>query len=1296
MSVINDIRSVGMWKYLRPDAPAPIPATDAEGFEEYDKADIMGMRLLQKSLDEELQPLLLRCSDTKEMWENILHHFERKDSTQRLINIYMQLIDTIKSPTEDIFSRINQLNLLLTELKTVQENVPTQMELAFLFASLPESFQPLVKVLIRESDQTWQKAVGQIMEEVERTKDKQQLKQETALFNCFNCNKAGHIKRDCPERKKTFCKKCNRWTYHSTEQHRGPLRKTDNRTAQPLRKTDNRTAQAHSTEHKENALMITNAETVNLTQDERWVIDSACTKHITKSSTNFVDYTPSGGKILVGNGGTEPILGRGTVRIRGQEILDVLHAEKISRNLLSVPEMMKKGHKIVFEGIDCRVFDKKGKLKITGTLGPDSLVTVDNFGNHDTQTALVHDAIISNEAELWHRRFNHVNMRCIAEMASCGTVKGLKIPRGSYDFCQDCVEAKMHKLPTTKTAESKATCPLQRIFIDTKTVEVPSISGYRYFLLIIDDFSRMKFGYYTRTRDEQLAELLKFKNMAERKWPKHKLKLIQTVRSDGAGEFTSRQFEKFLAEHGIIHEKRAADSPNQLGVAERAIRTIFEMVNAMLRRSQLEPKYWLESAMNAIHTLNRCATTGVPKGSTPYELWTGHKPSVAYFRCFGSKCFARVDDKQRKVLNNKTIPCIMLGYEGGGYRLLNKATNKIIIRRHVIFDERNLMDNEVQQPILQPTPSNTPEEKQTDDEKQPEVDLRRSTRVNLGHPPERLSYLMPGTFEEHIAAICHHTQYKEIETAVHGSIFLMNNADDPNTYDQAMTSPDKQHWMEAMSSEIQKLTELDTWELVPRPDDKPVVKSRWVFTRKKDTQGNIKSYKARHVAKGFTQTHGEDYWSTYAPVARLTTLRIVLNLAAQLDMDLHQIDFVSAYLNGKIEEEIYVEQPKGYEEPGKEGYVCRLNRALYGTKQAGSVWNHTFSQKMLDLGYKRSTADRSLFIKRTGQQMTMVLLHVDDGIIASSDPQETKFLKEQLNTAFKMKDLGNLTYFLGLEIQRNRSNKTIVFHQTAYSKEILNRYGLHNLSPVRVPMDPKTVLCKGENEEETEAPYRQVLGSLMYLMVATRPDLSFVTTELAQFMAKPKPEHWKALKSVLRYLSGTTSLGLTFGSSKTDLQILGYSDANFARDIDTRKSITGYCFFMGKSLISWNTRKQPTVALNTAEAEYMALSAASNEALWLRRLSQDIHGMDHPDSLLPTDIHVDNTAAISHAENYVINSRNKHIDIRTHSIAERIESGEIVIIYVNTKEMIADTLTKPLPENQFRYLRNKMGMTFVS
>uniref|UniRef100_H3H9M9 CCHC-type domain-containing protein n=1 Tax=Phytophthora ramorum TaxID=164328 RepID=H3H9M9_PHYRM len=354
--------------------------------------------------------------------------------------------------------------------------------------------------------------------------------------------------------------------------------------------------------------------------------------------------------------------------------------------------------------------------------------------------------------------------------------------------------------------------------------------------------------------------------------------------------------------------------------------------------------------------------------------------------------------------------------------------------------------------------------------------------------------------------------------------------------------------------------------------------------------GLIERFKARLVAKGFSQKYGIDYDETFAPVAKFTSIRIVLSLAAKYGLKLHQMDVKTAFLNGVLDEDIYMAQPDGYVDEDHPDHVCKLKRSLYGLKQSPRMWNQTIDDFMLKLGFKKCESDHCIYLKRDGQDMIFVALYVDDLILASSNDELLESTKHALSKRFEMTDLGELEYFLGMEIKNDHGSGKVTVRQTKFLQFILTKFGMQDSKPVKTPQDPGLKLTKnmcegGCQHEDTmkNVPYRSAVGALMYLMVATRPDLAAAVGVLSQFSADPCPTHWQALKRVLRYLQATPTHGLEF-LREDSLGMCGYSDADWAGDIESRRSTSGYAFMMNGGCISWRSKKQRTVALSSTEA----------------------------------------------------------------------------------------------------------------
>jgi len=510
--------------------------------------------------------------------------------------------------------------------------------------------------------------------------------------------------------------------------------------------------------------------------------------------------------------------------------------------------------------------------------------------------------------------------------------------------------------------------------------------------------------------------------------------------------------------------------------------------------------------------------------------------------------------------------------------------------------------------------------------------------------------------------------------------------DDPKSYEVAMSSHDQRHWLQAMEEELNSHEQNETWTVVPRPPNRKVLGGRWVFKTKTGLDGKIVRHKARWVVRGFEQIEGIDYDETYAAVVKPATCKVLFALAAAKGLKIEQMDVVTAFLYGLINEEVYVELPQGEEKHGREDSVCRLNKALYGLKQSPRVWYETLAKFLVSLGFVRSDYDHGLFHHKT--KGIYITVYVDDLQIVGADECFISDVKKQLAARFKMKDLGPATHYLGMEIVR--TGTALILRQTAHIEQVLKRHGMEDSNPVSTPLDANVRLHNADDDfrpsPESVTAFQSMLGSIMYIMCQSRPDIAHPVSQLSQYSARPDRTHWTALKRVLRYLMGTKELGITYVSGS--FVLTGWTDSDWAGDLDDSKSTAGYVFLLAGGAISWASKKQPSVALSSTEAEYIAQKTAATEAVWLRGLLQELGLRDEA----PTEIWADNQGAIKLASNPEYHRRTKHIRIQYHYTRECVASGEIKFMYVSTKDMAADGLTKSLPQAKFTRFTSLMGL----
>jgi hypothetical protein len=506
---------------------------------------------------------------------------------------------------------------------------------------------------------------------------------------------------------------------------------------------------------------------------------------------------------------------------------------------------------------------------------------------------------------------------------------------------------------------------------------------------------------------------------------------------------------------------------------------------------------------------------------------------------------------------------------------------------------------------------------------------------------------------------------------------------EPVTYKQAQQSPEAAQWKAAMDEEIASLKKNDTWTLETVPAGVKPIPVKWVFKIKTNPDGTVERYKARLVAKGFRQRKGNDYNEVFAPVGKRSTMLCLFAKAAKENLIVKQMDVKTAFLNGKLEETIYVDQPPGYEEKG-EGVACRLNKALYGLKQAPRAWHQTLKTALEGLGLRQSVADPGLFILDASN--LYMLVYVDDALFYCADEASIDTLMAKLMKIFDLRALGETKAFLGMEILRDKEAGIIQITQRRMAADLAERFGMSDAKPRSLPVSPSVKLIAGtDNLDPDVYPYAELVGGLLYLSTCTRPDIAQAVGALSRYMSKPTMEHWTAAKGVLRYVIGTANTSLTFSAAKPELEI--YCDADYAGDIDTRRSTTGYVILMQGGAVSWSSRLQPTVAMSTTEAEYMAAAAVTKEALWLRTLLEDLGS---PTKTMT--IKCDNQGAIKLVKNPIASQRTKHIDVMHHFVREHVASGSIVFEYCDTQRMVADIFTKPLPAVKFMFCKSAMGL----
>lgn len=528
------------------------------------------------------------------------------------------------------------------------------------------------------------------------------------------------------------------------------------------------------------------------------------------------------------------------------------------------------------------------------------------------------------------------------------------------------------------------------------------------------------------------------------------------------------------------------------------------------------------------------------------------------------------------------------------------------------------------------------------------------------------------------------------------------SGEDPKSFRQAMASPDRHHWIGAMDTEFISIISLDSYELVELPSGANVIDTVWVFRIKRRPDGTIIQFKARLCARGFTQIYGVDYLETHAPVVKTDSIRLLLSMAATLDWEIHVIDVNSAFLNSEMpdEQEIYLRQPDGYVVEGKEHLVWRMKKALYGLKQSGHLWYKKLKSILTDIGFKTCAADPCVFFRTDSSGTCFILSHVDDLGLLGSSPRTILSVKSDIKKRVPIKDIGEMGQYLGMEVIRNRSARTISLSHRRYIDSMLETYGLKDVKPASTPLATGSQLSAADSPSSPEQlkemrpiPYQSAVGALNHAAVMTRPDIAFAVHKVSQFCSNPGQAHWSAVKRIFRYLKGTRDQVLTLGGKSTNVltrNLTAYSDADLANSPDNARSVSGFAMLFNNGCFAWSAKKQTVTALSTSEAEYYAAVHVGREILWIRELLPELgYALDHP-----TTLRVDNMSAIRIAEKPdEVTPRTKHVKIFYHWLREEIAVGSIAPEHVAGEENIADLFTKALPEVRHRKLSSMLGMS---
>jgi hypothetical protein len=1026
---------------------------------------------------------------------------------------------------------------------------------------------------------------------------------------CFNCGEAGHMKRDCKKPKKDGD---NSKGSSSSGASQGANTGSGKKPTQSV----------SIAEVKEDAPPPKDGYSavafVGYTGDARGaILDSRCTMHISPHRDLFTNYTPIDSiPITAANKTSFEVVGCDDVKMSWPNrndtmrimLRNVLHCPGIAFTLVSMSTMNRAGYVFALKSRRLLVKVPRGEkiAKITLENGLYRIPMPRHFASAATGGELV------VRIDDLHRRLGHVGVEACRDAVHRSMVEGIKLLDASAPAttCEPCARSKAAEKPFPKVSTTPhATIYGRHIHLDVwGPAPIRSLGGREYMLTFTDEFMQEVSLYFLAKKSDAFAAYKQFEAWVST----HRKGTIKILCTDCGGEYMLHAFAKHLSDGGTEHQLTVHDSPSQNGVTERLNCTlVMRARTCMIEANDLPQFLWAEALQYTAWMKNRTPTCTL-MNKTPHEMVTGLKPDLRNAHTWGSHGFIRVEGRSKLEPQADTTHFVGHNGQSKGYRMYWPSKRTVSIEQNVqwVKDGPAQFEGEIHTVVNLPEPSSTIADS---------LRSRRATNAAIAFDSAAPWELGSNMF---VATGAYWALAGEIIRE------LRHTADAKNV-------PQWPEWEAAMKEEMSRIQQLGTWELVPKPEGVNIIGCKWVYKVKRDQNGDVSRYKARLVAQGFTQVPGVNYIDTFAPVAKFSMLRILLALAAQEDLEVHQMDMKNAYLNGKLTETIYMRQPPGFINANHPKHMCRLVCSLYGLRQSGRVWYQTLTNAFKDLGFAVCMVDHAVFISHGKEGKVIVRASMDDLLIISNSINRVNETKRRLEKHFEMTDLGEVKWLLGMEIRRDRARRTLSLSQSAFVKMIVGRFNLEDANTVTTPMDPSVKLSKEqspktdeEKEDMADVPYRKLIGSLMYASVATRPNVVHAITALSQFLENPRCVHWQVGLRVLRYLKGTADYALTYrsedGVGMPEGKPLGYTDTDFASQ-EHRHSVSGYAFLMHGGAVSWSSKTQAVIALSSTEAEYITGTHAAKEAKWLTMLLSEI-GVEPP---RPFPVLANNLSAIA-------------------------------------------------------------------
>ncbi|CAM8981982.1 unnamed protein product [Rhodiola kirilowii] len=1154
--------------------------------------------------------------------------------------------------------------------------------------------------------------------------------EERKVFTCEFCKKKGHMKDKCwilhPHLKPNKFKDAK--AHLSNEEEGQALTALKSTEDGMIRRSD---LDALIKALKENLGNTLGKSFIASNISKSLIIDSGASHHMISNSKLINDVEPALGNVVIANGDKIPIKGVGNLNLFDKKSR-AFYMPSFTSNLLSVKKVATDlDCNVIFSPNDVKFQDIKSHQLLGKGVTKEGLYLLDDTKPlSDLNCAF--SSYLANDT-MWHARLGHPHARAL----------NLMLPSVSFknDDCEACILGKHCKSVFPKSITTYRNC-FDLVHSDVWTAPCMSRENHKYFVTFIDEKSKYTWLTLIQSKDRVLEAFMNFQNYITNQFNAK----IKVFRSDNGGEYTSNTFKQHLANHGIIHQTSCPYTPQQNGVAERKNRNLMEIARSMMFHTNVPKRFWGDAVMTASYLINRIPTRSLDDIS-PYEVLNKSKPSINHLRVFGCLCFVLIPGEQRNKLEAKSTKAMFIGYSTTqkGYKCYDPVARNVLVSRDVKFVEAkgyyesrswDDLKNLSQVPsdratnlrfILEGFGLNLP--KDQGGTREVPAPMTPQETEELPHPDHEGGNQDEAQVEPQEADSSSHDQDGDQDEAqVEPQEASSSSHNQDGAHDDSDFSPnDEEH----QGKELEEVQPLRRSTRV-RND-----RSNWVNTRvfynnmavahpiqamcflahfPQEHQVFISKLDEGHVPRSYDEAKEHKLWreaicdetkamevndtwyesdlpkgKKAVSMAKLHTVRIILSLATNLEWELWQMDVKNAFLQGELEEEVYMLPPPGLEDSVKPGKVLRLKKAIYGLKQSPRAWYHKLSSTLIKRGFKRSEADHTLFNLCGPKGRVVILVYVDDIIITGSDKAGINATKVFLKSVFDIKDLGKLKYFLGIEVCQSKEG--LFLSQRKYTLDLLCEAGKLGAKPANTPLEEGyKVSREGEIEDrpfEDFKQYRRMVGKLIYLTIS-RPDICFAVNQVSQHMQAPKMHHWHMVERVLRYLKGSPGQGIWMGCNGST-EIVGYCDADWAGDRVDRKSTTGFCTFIGGNLVTWKSKKQKVISCSSAEAEYRAMRKLTNELIWIKALLKDL-GIESP---TPITMHCDNQAAIHIASNSVFHERTKHIEVDCHKVRQMVEQRVILPCYTRSGDQLADIFTKAASSKVCKFIHSKLGLTSI-